>query len=86
MITAEDTARRTPGLANVRMSGRTDRKRLPESGLRLVVGLILKQRHMPALLAWVRARRHRRLHTWQHILFSDESRFSLRLCDGRYRV
>jgi hypothetical protein len=48
MITAEDTARRTPGLANVRMSGRTDRIRLPESGLRLVVGLILKQRHMPA--------------------------------------
>ena len=27
-----------------------------------------------------------RLHTWQHILFSDESRFLLRLSDGRYRV
>jgi hypothetical protein len=65
---------------------RTDRIRLPESGLRLVVGLILKQRHMTARLAWVRARRHRRLHTWPHIMFSDESRFSLRLCDGRYRV
>jgi len=34
MITAEDTARRTPGLANVRISGQTDRRRLPESGLR----------------------------------------------------
>ena len=29
---------------------------------------------------------HWRLHTWQHILFSDESRFSLRLSDGRYHV
>ena len=26
------------------------------------------------------------LHTWQHILLSDESRFSLRVFDGRYRV
>jgi hypothetical protein len=26
------------------------------------------------------------LHTWQHILFSDESRFSLRFSGGRYRV
>ena len=25
-------------------------------------------------------------HTWQHILFSDESRFLLRFSDGRYRV
>jgi transposase len=34
MITAEDTARRTPGLANVRISGQTVRRRLRESGLR----------------------------------------------------
>ena len=27
-----------------------------------------------------------RLHTWQHILFSDVSRFSLRFSEGRYRV
>ena len=32
MITAEDTARRTPGLANVRISGQTVRRRLLESG------------------------------------------------------
>jgi hypothetical protein len=32
MITAEDTARRTPGLANVRISGQTVRRRLRESG------------------------------------------------------
>jgi hypothetical protein len=46
--------------------------------------LLLSQR--TARLAWACERRRWRLHTWQHILFSDESRFSLRLCDGRYRV
>ena len=34
MITAEDTVRRTPGLANVRMSGQTARRSLRESGFR----------------------------------------------------
>jgi hypothetical protein len=51
-----------------------------------VVGRILKQRHRTAKLAWAHARRRWRLHTWQHILFSNESRFSLRFSDGRYRV
>jgi hypothetical protein len=35
---------------------------------------------------WAHARRLCRIHTWQHILFSDESRFSLRFSDWRYRV
>ena len=89
MITAEDTARRTPGLGNVRISGQTVRKRLRESGFRArcpVVGPIFKQRHRTARLAWARSRRRWRLHTWQHTLFSDKSRLSLRFSDGRYRV
>ena len=90
MITAEDTSRRTPGLGNVRISGQTVRRRLLESGLRArrsVIGQILKQSHRTARLTWALARSRRwRLHTWQHILFSDESRFSLRFCDGRFRV
>ena len=76
MITAEDSARRTPGLANVRISGQTVRRRLRESGLRTrrsMVGPILKKDHSTARLAWARARRRCRLHTWQHILLSDES-------------
>ena len=47
IITTEDTARRTPGLANARMSGQTDHRRRRESGLRAmrpVVGPIIKQR------------------------------------------
>ena len=51
-----------------------------------MVGPILEQRHMTTRLAWVRARRRWRLHTWQHILFSDEFRFSPRFSDERYRV
>jgi transposase len=43
MITAEDTARKTPGLANVRISGQTVRRKLRES--------ILKQRHRTTILA-----------------------------------
>jgi hypothetical protein len=65
MITAEDTVRRTPGLANVRISGQTARRSLRESGFRArrpVVGPILKQRHRIARLAWARARRRWRLH------------------------
>jgi hypothetical protein len=89
MLTAEDTACRTPGLGNVRSSGQTVRRRLRESRIwarRSVVEPILKQRHRTAILAWARARLRWRHHTWQHILFNDESRFSLRFSDGRYRV
>ena len=54
MITAEDTARRTPGLANVKISGKIVHRGLRESGLRArrqVAGSILKQRYMTARLA-----------------------------------
>jgi len=89
MITVEDTSRRTPGLANVQISDQTVRRRLGESGLRArrpVVGPIFKHRYWTARLACARARCRWSLHTWQHILFSDASRFSLRFTDGRYRV
>jgi hypothetical protein len=89
IITAEDTAHRPPGLANVWNTGQTICRRLGKYWLRargLVVGPILKHRHMTMRLAWDRARRRWRLHTWQHILFSDYSRVSLRFSDGPYRV
>jgi hypothetical protein len=89
MITAEDTACRRPGLANVRMSSQTVRRRLRESRLRPrcpVVVPILKQHLRTARLSLTRARRRWKLHTWQHILFNDKSRISLRFSDGCYRV
>ena len=60
MITAEDSACRTHGIVNVRISGQTVRRRLREYGLRArltVVRPILKQRHRTARLALARARR-----------------------------
>ena len=60
MITADDTTRRTPGLANVRILGRTVRRRLRESGLqarRSKIEPILKQRYRTSRLAWARAHR-----------------------------
>ena len=83
MITAEDTTRRTFGLANA------VRRRLRGSGQqarRLVVERILKHHHRIARPAWARGRRRLRLYTWQHIPFSDESQCSLRFSDRRYRV
>jgi hypothetical protein len=67
MITVDNTARRTPGLANVRFSRQTVRRGLREYGLRSrrpVVRPIRKQLHRTARLAWTRARRCWRLHTW----------------------
>ena len=89
MITVEDNARREPGLANVRILDQTVRIRLRESGLRAmhpVVGPILKECHRTARLTWARARHRWKLHTWQHILSNEESRFPLRSSDWRYRV
>ena len=66
MITAEDSACRTPGLADVQISGQTVRRCLREFGLRArrpVEGPILKVRHRYARLACARARRRWRLHT-----------------------
>ena len=87
MITTVNTARRIPDLANVRISGKTVRRRLRESGIRArrpVVGPNLKLYHRTTRLAWARGCRRWGFHTWQHILFSDETRFSLRLSDGSY--
>ena len=89
MIMNEDNARRTSGLAIFRMLDNNFHRRLRESELRSrrpVVGPIIKQRHKTARLPWAQARRRWRLHTWQHIIFSDESRFLIRFSDGGYRV
>jgi hypothetical protein len=49
-------------------------------------GSTLKQRHRAARLQWGRTRLRWNRNTWQNILFSDESRFSLKFSDGRARV
>ena len=85
-VTAVDTARRTPGIRNNRISDQTVRNRLRQSGLRSrrpLKGMELKRRHRIARLQWARARLRWRRNTWQKILFSDESKFNLKFSDGR---
>ena len=80
-VTAVDTARRTPGIRNNRISDQTVRNRLRQSGLRW-----RRPRHRIARLQWARARLRWRRKTWQNILFSDESKFNLKFSDGRVRI
>ena len=86
-----EPAARTPALlpGRVRVSERTVRRRLVEGGLaarRLYVGPVLNAHHRQQRLHW--AQRHLRMtrRDWRAVLFSDESRFSLSMVDGRIRV
>ena len=88
-VSAVDTARRTRIIRNKRITDQTVHIRLPQSGLcsrHPLKGMELKRLHMIARLQWARARLRWRRHTWQHILFSDESKFNLKFSDGRVRI
>ena len=85
--TPSHTASVIPGMR--RISPRTVRRRLAEAGLRArrpYRGPMLTQRHRQQRLEW--SRRHLRwtIRDWQEVLFTDESRFTLRHADGRVRV
>lgn len=47
---------------------------------------LLQQRHRQARLAWARGHLNWRVGHWEHVVFSDESRFLLYRQDGRIRV
>lgn len=87
-LTAQSTVNALPG--NRRISRQTVRNRLHQAGLRAyrpVRGNVLTRRHRQDRLLW--ANQHRawtlRAH-WQHVWFSDESRFLLQRHDRRRRV
>ena len=79
--TATATAANTPGLHNNRICAQTVRNRLRENDLyarRPYVGCILTQRHRQHRLNWARIHNRCIRRRWNTVLFSDESRFSLR--------
>jgi hypothetical protein len=87
-VSAVDTAR-TPVIRNNRITDQTVHNRLRQSGLcsrHPLKGMELKRLHQIARLQWARARLRWSRHTWQNILFSDESKFNLTFHDGRVRI
>lgn len=85
--TPQQTAANIPGLR--RISHRTVSRRLAEAGLRArrpYRGPMLTQRHCQNRLNWARNHLRWRIGQWQHVMFTDESRFNLRHADGRVRV
>ena len=75
--------------SNVDVSGQTIRNRLREAGLRSrrpAVRVPLTQNHRNHRMTWATLHRRWTLNQWSRVLFTDESRFTLRFNDGRIRV
>ena len=88
-LTARDTARRTMGLHNRAASDQLVRNRLRSMGLRArrpYVGTVLTDRHRQLRLQWARRHLRNTRADWARVLFTDESKFNLRISDGRARV
>ena len=87
-LSASTTARTLPGMR--RIWCQTVRNRLHDAGLtarRPYRGPVLTPHHRQARLHWAQRHRHWTLRNiWQHVLFSDESRFLLSQHDRRRRV
>ena len=89
MLPATTTAAATIGTHNRPVSSRTILNRLRERGLRSrrpYVGPVLTVRHRQQRRQWCAAHLRWPARTWQQVLFSDESRFTLQKTDGRVRV
>lgn len=85
-LTAVDSAQNALGR---RISSQTVRNRLKRCGLkarRPYKGTELTDRHKTSRRNWARHHLRFRVQDWSRVLFSDESRFSLKFADGRTRV
>ena len=90
-LTATETAVNTVGSHNRRIHPKTVRNRSREFGLRACrpnVGLPLNRAHRERCMAWVTAQASRcfPMRQWRRVFFTDESRFTLFLADGRRRL
>lgn len=84
---ATTTAATIPGLR--RISSQTVRRRLRRYGIiarRPARRPILTLQHRQRRLQWARQHLRWDQRQWNHVLFTDESRFSLNRADGRVRV
>ena len=87
--TARSTADNTLGRNNRPICDRTVANRLRERGLvcrRPARGPVLTPRHRQARQQWAQQHLNWTWRRWQHVVFTDESRFCLYHADGRVRV
>lgn len=73
----------------IEVSDKTIRRRLKEENLhcrRPVLVLTLKYRHREARLNFAIEHQNWNVYDWSRVLFTDESRFCLKVPDGRQRV
>uniref|UniRef100_A0AAR2LD64 Transposase Tc1-like domain-containing protein n=1 Tax=Pygocentrus nattereri TaxID=42514 RepID=A0AAR2LD64_PYGNA len=69
---------------NVHVSAQTVRNRLHEDGMRArrpQLGVVLTAQHRAGRLAFAREHQDWQIHHWRHVLFTDESRFTLSTCE-----
>lgn len=88
-LTSTDLQHYLRRVRGVTVSRQTIRNRLHVGGLsarRPQVVLPLKARHRRERLAWCTQRRRWNVNQWSHVMFSDESRFTLDFLDRRRRV
>lgn len=90
-LPASRTAAETIGRHQRQISSRTVRRRLRDQGIRSYranVGLVLTDRRRETRRTWGRrySNRNWRNANWRHVVFSDESRFTLFRNDARRRV
>ena len=87
--TAEALRASLRNVSNVNVSTETVRRRLHAAGLkarRAAVRVPLSRNHRTRRLAFARFHRRWTRNQWSKVLFTDESRFTLRFNDGRIRV
>ena len=88
-LTSTDLQQYLRRVRGVTVSRQTIRNRVHVGGLRArraQVVLQLKARHRRARLSWCTQRRRWNINQWSHVMFSDESRFTLDFLDRRRRV
>lgn len=88
-LTAPELQNNLETTRGIRISERTVRRRLAEGNLharRPAMCPILSRRHRTTRLAFARQYVNWRIEDWEKVLFTDESRFSLKGADGRQRV
>ena len=81
-LSAAESAKQTIGTHIRPINGNTVSRRLAENGLRSrrpYTGQILLPRHRQARLAWANAHSRWPRQRWQTVLFTDQSKFNLKL-------